>query len=441
MATELRKSGISAVGDISWGTHFCCFYETTQDLLDILVPYFKAGLENNEFCLWVISNSEILTMQQAISALGKAVPDLDRHLAERSIEMVGHDEWFLEAGTFDFHRVVTRFKEKLDKALARGYVGMRINGSPAWLQDKEEWRAFERELDRLFLNERIIASCTYPLAESGAVDLLTVAGTHQFAIARRQGNWEVLETPELMQAKQEIQRLNEELEQRVTEQTSELAATNEALRREIEARQQAEDRLRLIIDTIPAMVFTALPDGSVDYVNHQMLHYMGLSLEDMQGWNWDMPIHPEYRATIHPEDRARSVDNWRSTVAVGQSGENELRVRRADGVYRWLLGRFAPLRDETGNIVKWYGVSTDIDDRKRAEALLHTREQEFRAIVENAPDHIIRYDRHFRRTYANPAVAQTYGLPAEAVIDKPIGSVIQDAGLVVKADELAQVRH
>jgi PAS domain S-box-containing protein len=251
----------------------------------------------------------------------------------------------------------------------------------------------------------------------------------------------MVDCPELLQAKKEIQRLNEQLEQRVTEQTSELAATNEALRREIEARQQTEDRLRLIIDTIPAMVFTALPDGSVDYVNQQMLHYMGLSLEDMQGWNWDMPIHPEYGATVHPEDRARSVDNWRSTMAVGQSVENELRVRRADGVYRWILGRFAPLRDEMGNIVKWYGVSTDIDERKRAEALLHAREQEFRAIVENAPDHIIRYDRDFRRAYANPAVARTYGLPAEAVLDKPIGSVIQDAELEVKEGELAQIRQ
>jgi hypothetical protein len=103
MANEFRKTGISPVGAIPWGAHFCCFYETTQDLLDILVPYFKAGLENNEFDLWVISNSELLTVPEAISALRKAVPDLDRHLAERRIEVVGHDEWFLEAGAFDLY--------------------------------------------------------------------------------------------------------------------------------------------------------------------------------------------------------------------------------------------------------------------------------------------------------------------------------------------------
>src|SRR5215510_4532926 len=159
MATDLRKTGISILGDIPWGTHFCCFYQTTQDLLDILLPYFKAGLENNEFGLWVISNSELLTMPQAISALRKAVPDLDRHLAQRSIQLVGHQQWFLEAGAFDFSSVVDRFKQKLDQAVARGYAGMRLNGSPAWLQDKQEWRAFEQELDRLLLTERIIGLC------------------------------------------------------------------------------------------------------------------------------------------------------------------------------------------------------------------------------------------------------------------------------------------
>src|SRR5947207_15316685 len=110
MPAKLRQTGIEALGEMPWGTHFCHFYETKQDLLDILIPYFKAGLENNEFCLWVISNSELLTMQEATGALREALPDLDRHLAEGSIEVVGHDEWFIEGGAFDLHRVASRFK-------------------------------------------------------------------------------------------------------------------------------------------------------------------------------------------------------------------------------------------------------------------------------------------------------------------------------------------
>src|SRR5260370_24213279 len=140
MPRELRKTGISVVGDVPWGTHFCTFYETTQDLLDILVPFFKAGLESKEFCLWIVSNSELLKVQEATSALRKVVPDLDRHLSEGSVELVPHDKWFLEGGTFDFHKVANRFGEKLEEALAKGYAGMRLNGSPAWLykyDDKE----------------------------------------------------------------------------------------------------------------------------------------------------------------------------------------------------------------------------------------------------------------------------------------------------------------
>src|SRR6266849_10735708 len=199
-------------------------------------------MENEEFCLWVISNSELLTVQEATSALRIVLPDLDRYVAERSIEVVGHEDWFLSRNTFDPDKVAKRFRMRLNEALARGYAGMRVNGSPAWLRDAgpKELRKFEAELDKLFPHERTIASCTYPLATIGAEEIFDVVRTHQFAIARRQGEWEVVETPELIQAKAEIKKLNEELEQRVAERTKELAATNAELRKEIAERKRAE---------------------------------------------------------------------------------------------------------------------------------------------------------------------------------------------------------
>ncbi len=148
MASELRNTGISVVGDMPWGTHSCSFYETKQDLLDILIPFFKTGLESNEFCLWIISNSELLTMQEARNALHQVLPDLDQYIGQKSIEFVGHD-WFLNGGSFDFRRVANRFKGKVDEALARGYVGTRVNGSPAWLEtsNPKELRKFEADRD------------------------------------------------------------------------------------------------------------------------------------------------------------------------------------------------------------------------------------------------------------------------------------------------------
>jgi PAS domain S-box-containing protein len=119
-------------------------------------------------------------------------------------------------------------------------------------------------------------------------------------------------------------------------------------------------KLQDVIETIPAYVWSALPDGSVDFINKRWLEFSGLSLDQALGWGWT--------EVIHPEDRAGLLEAWRAAFTSGKSMETEARVRRTDGQYRWLLIRNVPLHDEKGKIVKWYGKSTDIDDRKRAEA-------------------------------------------------------------------------
>src|SRR6266849_390048 len=373
-------------------------------------------MENEEFCLWVISNSELLSVQEATSALRDALPDLDRYVAERSIEVVGHEDWFLSGKTFDPHRVADRFRKKLNEALARGYAGMRVNGSPAWLQDAgpKELHKFEAELDKLFPNERTIASCTYPLASIGGEEIFDVVRTHQFAIARRQGEWEVIETPELIQAKQEIKRLNAELEQRVIERTRDLAAANAELRKEIAERKRAEDalrrsedRLRLVIDTVPALIHCGLPDGQLDFFNQRWLDFVGLSLEDLSGWKWT--------AAIHPEDVAAMVERWRAALATGEPYEYEARVRRADGEYRRMVHREVPLRDERGNIVKWYASSIDIEDRKRAEDALRQSEERFAAFMDNLPGYAWMKDLQGRYVYVNEMVR---GLPGYRSLGK-----------------------
>jgi PAS domain S-box-containing protein len=127
------------------------------------------------------------------------------------------------------------------------------------------------------------------------------------------------------------------------------------------AQSQQMEAIRLVIDTIPALVWSALPDGSVDFVSRRWLEYTGLSAEQALGWG--------YTAAIHPED----FERWRSQrparVSDGVAFEDEARMRRADGEYRHFLIRQVPLHDDSGNIVKWYGTATDIEDRKRAEAL------------------------------------------------------------------------
>jgi PAS domain S-box-containing protein len=123
---------------------------------------------------------------------------------------------------------------------------------------------------------------------------------------------------------------------------------------------------QLLIDSIPALIHTALPNGELDYFNQTWLNYVGLALADLVGWKWT--------AAIHPEDVRGIVEAWRAALVSGKPFEHEARVRRADGEYRWMFHRNVALRDEQGNIVKWYGVLTDIEDRKRAEQTLRQSE-------------------------------------------------------------------
>ena len=130
--------------------------------------------------------------------------------------------------------------------------------------------------------------------------------------------------------------------------------------------QSSEDRLRLVIDTIPAYAWSALPDGSVDFINRRFLEFTGRSKEDMLGWGWG--------SLVHPDDLTGYIGEWQAAVASGEPMEGEIRVRRMDGEYRWLLIRNMPLRDERGNIVNWYGTAIDIEERHRAEDALRRSE-------------------------------------------------------------------
>jgi formate hydrogenlyase transcriptional activator len=154
-----------------------------------------------------------------------------------------------------------------------------------------------------------------------------------------------------------------------------------ALSEDITQRKQAEAALRkserefrTIIETIPAFVVSALPDGSVDFLSQSLLDYTGLSREQWLGWGW--------RDIAHPDDADRAVDKWRVALAGGEPLEVEVRYRGADGKYRWYLGRQVPLRDDKGNIVKWYGTLHDIEDRIQAEAALRKSEEKNRILLQ-----------------------------------------------------------
>jgi formate hydrogenlyase transcriptional activator len=160
--------------------------------------------------------------------------------------------------------------------------------------------------------------------------------------------------------------------------------SQEALRNAFEEIRNSEAKLRKIIDTIPTLAWCSLPDGTEIFWNRRWHEYTGLSLEVVRGWGW--------QDAIHPEDLKEITAKWLGFLASGQSGEVEGRLRRFDGVYRWFLFRAEPLRDESGNIVNWYGTDTDIDDLKQAQLKLRQDERELRQLIDFVPQHVLVLD-------------------------------------------------
>jgi len=139
MEKELRKTGMDFIGNTSWGTHFCQFYQTPEDLIDILVPYFKAGLENNEFCMWI--TAEPLTAKKAKASLKKVVGNLDDYIEKDQIEILDYSQWCTKSGKFDADEILDGWVEKEKQALKRGFDGLRLTENTFWLEDKD-WRGF-----------------------------------------------------------------------------------------------------------------------------------------------------------------------------------------------------------------------------------------------------------------------------------------------------------
>ena len=368
--------------------------------------------------MWVVSTSELITVEEAKGALEQAVPDLGRHLSDENIEILSGLEWYLEEDMFNLERVTSAWDAKLKRALALGYDGMRVSGDTLWLGEKDwkEFRAYERQLNDSITDRPMTVLCTYSLAKSGAAEILDVVQTHEFATARRQGEWEVIETPELIQAQAEIKRLNEKLEQRVIERTRELVAANEALKREIDQRMRVEEELR---------------ESAADLAEAQRVAKIGNWIFDLRTKKvtWSKELHrifeiekPDFDGRyesfvshIHPDDQPQVLQRNTQTRINGSPFDIEYRIITPNSQVKIIREIGYAAQDEAGNVLRLFGTAQDITERKQAEDDLRRQKEILQRIFDHIPLMINFVDADGRIKLVNREWERTLGWSLEEI--------------------------
>lgn len=392
---SLRKTGIDIVGDVPWGTHFCQFYETKQDLLDVLVPYFKAGLENNELCIWV--TSEFLTTEEAKLAMQKSVPGFSNYLKKGRIEIFPHTEWYLKGGSFEMKRVLNDWVQKHDKALKTGFNGTRVSGNPFWIDNKKDWNDFasyEAEINKVINQYKLLVLCTYSLIKCGSSEIIDVISNHEFALIKRKGKWENIESS----AHHKI----------------ELALRN------------SESRYRSYVELTGELAWTTNTKGEVEEDMPEWRKYTGQSFEEIKGRGW--------AEALHPDDVKRVIKIWQKAVSTKKPYEVEYRIKRFDGIYRHFLVKGVPIYSKEGEIHEWVGTCIDISKHKASEEeiIKHSRQLKVlnkslqeslvkeKALLESLGDGVIAVDKKGKFIALNKRTEEIFGWKPEEILGKSL---------------------
>jgi len=365
---DVVRTGFPAIPEVPWGTHLCLFYESQQDLVEILLSYGVAGLENGEAVLLMTCDADALRDLEA--RLRATFPDYDRRVAEGAIELQRPEDTYVVGGRFDARVVLDYWLGKLREARDRGFKGMRVNGDEGWLRP-DNWVSFQRyeqTLGEAIAGEHALILCAYALDSRTANEMLDVAHSHQIVLAKRDQRWEALEAADLGQTKRQLQALRLELEWRVLQRTEELSAANERLREEIAERtrveralREHEARFRTVFEASPlATVIARMEDRRMIDANPAFLRTFGFQRAEVVG-----RTSAEIGLWVDPDERERVFETMRREGSV--LGCN-FRWRSRDGRTLDLVGSFVMI-DVDGQRCSLV-VAFDLTSRRRAETAL-----------------------------------------------------------------------
>jgi PAS domain S-box-containing protein len=326
MGRNLRRSGIDIIGDVPWGMHFCNFYQTKQDLITMLLPFFTAGLENNEFCLWVVSDP--LDEQEVREAAASVIPNSDHYLANGQLEIVPYTDWYCCDGKMHLQNILNNWIMKMDHAISQGYDGLRVSGNTAWLEQKD-WRSFmeyEAVLDEMSEQQQMIILCSYALPCCRASDVIDVVNSHQFALLKRDGRWEMVETAQHKK-------------------------TEQALR-------DSEEKFRVLTENA-ACGICIIQGDRICYANSEAEKITGYSKDDLLKMNLRELVHPEHQDILQKDEAGYQVD------LLGK----EIKILSRRGQEKWISFSYgaAIIKDKLVIL----GTFCDITDHKMAQEVVY----------------------------------------------------------------------
>ncbi len=382
-----RRFGINFIGSIPWGTHLCQFYETKQDLIDILVPYFTEGLRSNEFCMWITSPP--LEVAEATAALRKAVPDLDRYFESGQLEIISYKNWYLLDGQFSSNRVLQGWVNKETYALEKGFEGLRLSGNTFWIQ-RELWRSFidyEAAVNAVIGKYRMIALCTYCLSVCSGTDVIDVVSNHIGTLIKQGNRWVLVE--DAMQR----QRAQEALKEGEMQKSSSLYA-------------------RSLIEASPDPLVTISAEGKITDVNK--------ATERVTGCTRDKLIGSDFSDYFTEPQKARA--GYMKVFSEGTVRDYPLAIQHVSGKITYVLYNASLYRNEEGEVQGVFAAARDITLRKEAEDQLRRASLYARSLLEASLDPLVTIDADGKITDVNRATEDV----TECTRQELIGSDFSD---------------
>jgi PAS domain S-box-containing protein len=372
-----RETGIKIIGAVPWGTHLCQFYQTKNDLIDILVPYFKAGLENNEFCMWI--TSEPLKVKEAKNSLKKAVRNLDTYIKKGQIEILDSSEWYTKSGRFNADEVLAGWLKKEKQAIKKGFDGLRLTGNTFWLE-KKDWKDFaeyEDTINNIIGNYKMIALCSYSLDQCSIVEILDVMSTHQFALIKYEGSWKVIESGERKKI--------------------------------LELLQRSEEKYRFIYDSSPSFNVIIGEDGVLKDVNQTVLDALGYQKRDVLNKPAIDFVIPKQRQIMQKQFKRTFMGGYPTPVEVSLYAKDK-------SIHTVLFTQGQSLKQKVGGELAFIFTGIDITEQKQSE-------QQYETIVRTSMDGFWIMDIKGRFLDVNDTYCQLIGYTRDELLKMKISDI------------------